>query len=190
MRIAVVDVDTLTRNWWVFLLRGLAGVLFGLITLFYPSISLLALVLVFGAYAFVDGVLAIVSAVRRHGDDRWWVLLLQGLAGIATGLVAAFWPGITALALLYLIAAWALVLGAFQIAAAIRLRKVMSHEWVLILAGAASVLLGIMLFLFPGPGALAVVLWIGASALVSGVLLVVLAFRLRSRMTVLHPRSA
>ena len=79
MRIAVVDVDTLTRNWWVFLLRGLAGILFGLITLFSPSISLLALVLVFGAYAFVDGVLAIMSAVRRHGEDRWWILLLQGL---------------------------------------------------------------------------------------------------------------
>ena len=189
MQIAVVDADTLTRNWWVFLLRGLTGILFGLITFFYPSISLVALVLVFGAYAFVDGVLAIVSAVRRHGEDRWWVVLLQGLAGIAAGLIAVFAPGITALVLLYLIAAWALVVGAFQIAAAIRLRKVINHEWVLILAGTASVLLGILLFLFPGPGALTVVLWIGAFALVSGVLLVVLAFRLRSRMTILQPRT-
>jgi uncharacterized membrane protein HdeD (DUF308 family) len=181
MRIAIVDVDTLVRNWWVFLLRGLAGILFGLVTFVAPGISLAALVLVFGAYAFADGVLAILSAIRRRGaSERWWVLLLEGLAGVAVGVATLFLPGITALALLYLIAAWALVTGAFEIAAAIRLRKAITGEWLLVLGGIASIAFGVLLILFPGPSALAVVLWIGAYALVIGVLFVALAFRLRS----------
>ena len=181
IHIAVVDVDTLVRNWWVVLLRGVAGIIFGLATFFAPGISLVALVLVFGAYAFADGILAIISAIRRRGEsDRWWVLLLEGLAGVAAGVITLFWPGITALALLYVIAAWALVTGGLEIAAAIRLRKVITGEWLLVLAGIASIALGILLVLFPGPGALALVFWIGAYALVSGVLFIVLAFRLRS----------
>jgi uncharacterized membrane protein HdeD (DUF308 family) len=188
--IAVIDVDTLVRNWWVVLLRGIAGVIFGVLTFFAPDISLVALVLLFGAYAFADGILAIVSAVRQRGSDRWWVLLLQGIAGVAAGIVTVLWPGITALALLYVIAAWALVIGGLEIAAAIRLRKVITGEWLLALAGIASVALGLLLVLFPGPGALALVLWIGAYALVSGVLLIVLAFRLRSWGKAHSPRMA
>ena len=181
IHIAVVDVDTLVRNWWVVLLRGVAGTIFGLVTFFAPGISLVALVLVFGAYAFADGILAIISAIRRRGEsDRWWVLLLEGLAGVGAGVITLLWPGITALALLYVIAAWALVTGGLEIAAAIRLRKVITGEWLLVLAAIASIALGILLVLFPGPGALALVLWIGAYALVSGVLFIALGFRLRS----------
>jgi uncharacterized membrane protein HdeD (DUF308 family) len=181
VRIAIVDVDTLVRNWWVVLLRGLAAIIFGLITFFAPEISLMVLVIVFGAYALVDGILAIVSAIRWRGEvNRWWVLLLEGLTGVAAGVVTFIWPGISALALLFVIAAWAVVTGALEIAAAIRLRKIIAGEWLLALIGIASVALGIMLALFPGPGALALVIWIGAYAMVTGVLLVVLAFRLRS----------
>jgi uncharacterized membrane protein HdeD (DUF308 family) len=181
MRVEIVDVDSLVRNWWVFLLRGLAGICFGLVTFFVPGISLAALVLVFGAYAFADGLLAIVTAIRRHGaGERWWVLLLEGLMGVAVALATLFWPGITALALLYLIAAWALVTGAFEIVAAIRLRKAITGEWLLVLSGVASLIFGVLLVLFPAAGALAVVLWIGAYALVYGALLVALAIRLRS----------
>jgi len=181
VRVEIIDVDTLARNWWIVLLRGLAGIVFGLITFFAPEISLAALVLVFGAYAFADGVLAIASAIRERGEGRhWWMLLLEGVMGIAAAAVTFFWPGITALALLYLIAAWALVTGGFEIAAAIRLRKIITGEWLLALIGVASIALGIMLALFPSAGALAVVIWIGAYALVSGVLLTILAFRLRS----------
>jgi short repeat uncharacterized protein DUF308 len=98
--LAVVDVDTLVRNWWVVALRGVAGILFGLIAVVAPGISLVALVLVFGAFAFADGVLAIVSAVRGRGvSDRWWVLLLQGLAGVAASVVTVVWPNLTTLAL-------------------------------------------------------------------------------------------
>jgi uncharacterized membrane protein HdeD (DUF308 family) len=163
IHIAVVDIGTLARNWWVVLLRGIAGVLFGLATFFAPGISLAALVLLFGAFAFADGLLAIVSAIRRRGSSsRWWMVLLHGLAGVAVGVVTVIWPDITALALVYLIAAWALVTGGLEIAAAIRLRKVILGEWLLILSGLAAVALGLVLVLFPGPGALALVLWIGA----------------------------
>ncbi|HEU4643641.1 MAG TPA: HdeD family acid-resistance protein [Gemmatimonadaceae bacterium] len=181
MRVPIVDVDTLVRNWWVVLLRGVAAILFGILTFLYPGISLAALVLLFGAWAFVDGVLAVASAVRRRKvSDRWWVLLLEGLAGIAAGVLTVFWPGITALALLYVIAAWALVTGVLEVVAAIRLRRVITGEWLLALAGIASVVLGVLLVLFPGVGALAVVLWIGAYAIVAGALLVALGLRLRA----------
>jgi uncharacterized membrane protein HdeD (DUF308 family) len=179
--IPVIDIDTLARNWWLLLLRGIAGIIFGVLTFFWPEISLVALVLLFGAFAFADGVFTFINGIReRRANERWWLLILQGLMGIGAGVVTLVWPGISALALLYVIAAWALVTGALEIAAAIRLRKVIEGEWLLALSGIASVLLGILLFVFPGPGALAVVLWIGAYALVSGVLLIVLAFRLRS----------
>ena len=179
--IAVIDVDTLARNWWVVLLRGVASIIFGLATLYAPGISAAALVLVFGAYAFADGILAIISAIRRRGaNDRWWVLLIEGLMGVTVGVVTLLWFEMSALALLYVIAAWALVTGGLEIAAAIRLRKVMTGEWLLVLSGIASVAFGVLLMLFPGAGALAVVLWIGAYALVSGALLIVFSFRLRS----------
>ena len=181
MRVPVIDVDSLSRNWWVIVLRGLAGMTFGLVTFFAPGISLAALVLVFGAYAFADGVLAIISAIRRErSGDRWWLLLLEGIAGIAAGVVTLLWPGITALVLLYVIAAWALVTGVLEIAAAIRLRKAIKGEWLLILSGILSVALGVMLVLWPGPGALALVIWIGAYAFVFGALLLALGLRLRS----------
>jgi uncharacterized membrane protein HdeD (DUF308 family) len=179
MRVPVVDLDSLSRNWWAVSLRGLAGILFGIITFFAPGISLAALVLLFGAYALMDGVLAIVTAVRRRGADRWWLLLLEGLVGIAAGVLTFLLPAITAIALLYVIAAWALVTGAFEIAAAIRLRKVISGEWLLALSGIFSIALGVLLVMFPGPGALAVVIWIGAYAFVFGALLFALGLRLR-----------
>ena len=167
MRVPVIDAGTLSRNWWLFLLRGLAGLIFGIITFIAPGISLAALVLLFGAYALVDGVFALWSAIRRRGQDRWWVLLLQGILGIAAGVLTLTLPAISALALLYVIAAWALVTGALEIAAAIRLRKVIAREWLLVLSGIASIVLGVLL-------------WIGAYALVTGALLVGLSFRLRS----------
>ena len=191
IHIAIVDVETLARNWWLVLLRGIAGIIFGVLTFVWPSLSLAALVIIFGAYALADGVLAIISAIRWRGEtERWWLILLEGLAGVAVGIITLFWPGITALALLYVIAAWALVTGALEIAAAIRLRNVIEGEWLLALSGIASVALGVLLALFPGPGALALVLWIGAFAIVSGALLIALAFKLRSWAKSSSPRMA
>ena len=183
MRVLVIDVDTLARNWWLFLLRGIAGIVFGVITFFAPGISLAALVLLFGAYALADGVFAIWSAIRRHGEDRWWLLTLQGLLSIAAAVVTVLWPGITALVLLYVVAAWALVTGVLEIAVAIRLRKAIPNEWLLVVSGIASVVLGVLLAANPALGALVVVLWIGAYALVSGAMLVALSLRLRRERT-------
>jgi len=171
----------LSRNWGWIALRGLAAVVFGLLTLFDPSISLTALVLLWGAYAFVDGIFAIVSAVRdRRQEPHWVSLLVTGIAGVVAGLLTFFVPGITALVLLYFIAAWALITGIAEIVAAVRLRRVITGEWMLALAGLLSAIFGVFLFAFPGAGALTVVLWIGAYAFVLGIVLLVLAFRLRA----------
>ena len=191
--VAIVDIDTLIRNWWVFLVRGLMGIVFGVVTFFQPGLSLAALVLLFGAYAFADGIFAIVSAIRRRtGSEPWWVLLLEGIAGIAAGVMTLVWPGLTAIVLLYVIAAWALATGIFEIAAAIRLRKIINDEWLLVLSGVASIALGVFLMALPGPGALALIIWIGAAAFVSGIMFVVLSLRLRSwgRTHPSHPQHA
>ena len=180
MRVPIIDVDTLSRNWWLVVLRGVLGIAFGIITFVAPAISLAALVLLFGAYAFADGVFAIASAVhRRVTTERWWILLLEGLVGIGAGLVTLFLPGITALVLLYIIAGWAVATGILELVAAVRLRKEIKHEWLLALSGIASVAFGVLIALFPGAGALALVIWIGAYAFVFGALLVALGFRLR-----------
>jgi uncharacterized membrane protein HdeD (DUF308 family) len=171
--------ETLAHNWWVVLLRGLAAIAFGLIALAVPGITLAFLVIVFAVYALTDGVLAIVSAVRHRAADRWWMLLLEGIAGLAVGVLTLIWPGVTAMALLYLIAAWAIVTGVLEIVAAVQLRKAIHGEWLLALAGVASVALGVLLAVFPGPGALAVVMWIGIYAIIAGASLVGLSLRLR-----------
>lgn len=171
----------LAHNWWTLLLRGLLAVSFGILTFIYPGLTLIVLAMLFGAYALIDGIFAIIAAVSApKGQARWWVTLIEGIVGIVVGVLTFIWPGITALGLLYLIAAWAIVTGAFEIAAAIRLRKQITGEWLLILSGIASVLFGVLLAAKPGPGALAVAWLIGAYAIVFGVLFIVLSFRLRS----------
>jgi uncharacterized membrane protein HdeD (DUF308 family) len=172
----------LARNWWALVLRGLAAILFGVLAFAWPGITLFVLVLFFGAYMLVDGIFAIVAAVRAAGEeDRWWLLLVQGILGVLAGLVAIFWPGLTALALLYFIAAWAIVTGIMEIVAAIRLRREIEGEWALALSGALSVLFGVLLVVLPAPAGLLSLVWlIGAYAVATGVLLLILAFRVRS----------
>jgi uncharacterized membrane protein HdeD (DUF308 family) len=145
-----------------------------------PGITLAALIILFGAFALVDGFFSIWAALaNRRGEPHWVALLLAGLAGIAIGVLTFLMPSITALILLYFIAAWAIIRGAAEIAMAIQLRKVLTGEWLLALAGIVSVLFGVFLVMFPGPGALAVVLWIGIWAAILGVVVIALAFRLR-----------
>jgi uncharacterized membrane protein HdeD (DUF308 family) len=173
-------VQGLARNWWVVALQGLAAILFGVLTLINPAISLATLILFFGAYALVDGVFGIVASVsRRRSEPRWLALLLSGILGVAIGIATLLMPGVTALVLLYIIAGWAVIRGIMEIAAAIQLRKVITGEFWLILAGILSVTFGVLLFVFPGSGALAVALWIGAFATVFGIALIALALRLR-----------
>ncbi|HWA74717.1 MAG TPA: HdeD family acid-resistance protein [Polyangiaceae bacterium] len=181
MRIPISEAEVWTVSWWSLVLRGLAGVAFGVLSFLAPSISLAALVLCFGAYAFVDGVFAIVLALRKpERGGRWWALLLQGIIGIAAGVATLFLPLVTALALVYLVATWAIVTGALEIVTAVRLRKIIEGEWLLGLTGLLSVALGVSLALFPGPGALALVIWIGAYAVLSGAILITLGIRARS----------
>jgi uncharacterized membrane protein HdeD (DUF308 family) len=171
----------LARNWWAVGLRGLIAILFGLAALFWPGITLFAPVFLFGVYALVDGVLSIVAAFRAaEHHTRWWPLLLVGLAGIAAGLLTFFYPGVTAIALLYIIAAWAIVTGILEIIAAFQLHREISNEWLLGLSGLAAVIFGILATLMPGAGALAIVWLIGIYAVIFGVLQLWLAYRLRN----------
>jgi len=170
----------ITRYWWLVALRGAAAVLFGVACILWPGLSLLVLVLLFGAYALVDGIFAIGAAIAtggRHG--RWWGLLIEGIVGVGAGILTFVFPGITAFALLILIAAWAIVTGVLEVVAAIRLRQEMGNEVLLVLSGIASVLFGAILFAAPTAGALAVVWLIGAYSLIAGLLLLVLGFKLR-----------
>jgi uncharacterized membrane protein HdeD (DUF308 family) len=168
---------TLTANWWALAVRGLVAVLFGLLTFFLPGITLVTLVLLFGAYALVDGVFNVIAFFRVASHQ--WALLVEGVVGILAGLLTFAWPAITAFALLYLIAFWAILTGVLEIVADIRLRKTIANEWLLLLMGFLSLLFGLLILFAPGTGALAIVLWIGAYALVFGVFLLALAFRLR-----------
>jgi uncharacterized membrane protein HdeD (DUF308 family) len=173
--------DVLARNWGWIALRGVAALIFGVLTFFNPVITLATLVLLFGAYALVDGVFTVVSAVaNRRGEAHWLSLLISGVVGIALGVLTFLTPRITALILLYFVAGWAIIIGVSQIVAGIRLRKVITGEWLLVLAGVLSLVFGLLLFVSPGAGALAVALWIGAYAAVLGVVLIALALRLRS----------
>jgi uncharacterized membrane protein HdeD (DUF308 family) len=174
-------VQVLARNWWVLALRGFAAIIFGLIALLVPRFTLLALVSVFGAYSLVDGVFAAASAVRAaETHHRWGWLLVEGVAGSLAGLTACLWPGITAAVLLYLIAAWALVTGVLEVLAGFTLRGHLLNEWMLVLGGVASVIFGVLLILQPVAGLLAVTWLIGLYALIFGVLMLVLAFRIRA----------
>jgi uncharacterized membrane protein HdeD (DUF308 family) len=172
-------VHALAKNWWLLLLRGIAAIIFGLLAFVWPGLTLLTLILFYGAFALVDGVLAIVAAIAGGAPaPRWW-LAIVGLLGIAAGLLTFLMPGLSALVLLFFIAGWAIATGVFQIIGAIRLRKEIDNEWLLILSGVISVLFGIGVMLAPGAGALALVWVIGTYAVITGALLVALAFRLK-----------
>lgn len=174
-------VMVLARNWWALVLRGFFDVLFGIAAFVWPGITLAVLVLLYGAFALVDGSFAIAAVlVGRTRGMPSWALLVEGLAGIAVGAITFFWPGITQLALLFLIAAWAVVTGVFEIVAAVRLRKEIRGEWLLALSGVLSVAVGVALVVNPGAGLLAISWMIGTYAIIFGVLFIVLGFRLRS----------
>jgi len=172
-------VHALAKNWWLLLLRGIAAIIFGVLAFAWPGITLLTLILFYGAFALVDGVLAIIAAITGGAPaPRWW-LVIVGLLGIAAGLLTFLMPGLSALVLLFFIAGWAIATGVFQIIGAIQLRKEIDNEWFLILGGIISVLFGIGVMLAPGAGALALIWVIGTYAMIIGVLFVALAFRLK-----------
>lgn len=171
--------DGLARNWWLILLRGILAVIFGLLTFAWPGLTLFTLVMFYGAYALVDGVFSLAAAVTKGPPaPRWW-LAIVGLLGIGAGIVTLMWPQVTGIALLYLIAAWAIVSGVFQIIGAFRLRKEIEDEWLLALSGLVSVVFGALILANPGAGALGVAFAIGAFAVLFGVLQIALSLRLK-----------
>ncbi|MCW5852054.1 MAG: HdeD family acid-resistance protein [Anaerolineae bacterium] len=169
----------MSRNWWALALRGLAAVLFGVATFIWPNVSLAVLVAVFGAYALVDGIFATFTAVSHTKAPYWWVLLLEGLVSIGAGVFTFVRPDITTVALLWVIATWAIGTGIFEVIGAIQLRKEIEGEWMLGLSGVLSVVCGVLLIMQPQAGALAVLWIIGSYAVIFGGLELALAFRMR-----------
>ena len=169
---------TLARHWWLVLLRGVVAVLFGLMAFTLPGLTLFSLVLLWGAYAFADGILALGAAFGAHRNATAAWLVLVGLLGLAAGVMTLFWPHITALVLLLLIASYAIVRGVVEIVGAIHLRRHIDNEWALILGGVLSVLFGIVLLVRPATGALALLWVIGLYAILFGCAEIALSYRL------------
>lgn len=171
--------DALARNWWLILLRGICAVIFGILTFIWPGLTLLTLVLFYGAFSLLDGVFSIAAAVKGGAAiPRWWLALL-GVLGIGVGVITLLWPQITGVVLLMFIAGWAIASGVLQIYGAISMRKEIEGEWLLIASGILSVIFGVFLIMFPGAGALSLALVIGAFAVAYGILIIGFSLRLK-----------
>lgn len=171
----------LARNWWAMLVRGLCGIVFGILAFVVPGAALASLVVIYGVYMLIDGVFAMVAGFRAAAHhERWSLLLLEGVIDIAAGLVALLLPGITVVVFVILLAAWAVVSGIALMVASMRLH--LTHgRWLMLIAGLLSVVWGVLLYLMPLVGALVLTWWVGAYALVFGAMLIGLAVQLRRR---------
>jgi uncharacterized membrane protein HdeD (DUF308 family) len=170
----------LAKNWWALVLRGIVGLVLGVVAFTRPVMTIAVLVSLFGAYALLDGALSIIAAWRAsRSHEPWGPFLVEGIVGIGIGLATFFWPGVTLLILLLMIATWAVLKGVFEVLAAIRLRKLITGEWLLALGGIMSILFGVIVFSAPLVGAVALSLWVGSYAFVFGVVLIALGLRLR-----------
>ena len=177
---------TMSDHWWVVLLRGILGILFGVMAYTWPGLTVIILVTIWGAYAFVDGIVELVAGIR----GKWGSLILLGVLGIAAGIIAFLRPGLTALALLWVLAFWAIIAGIMQISAAIRLRKEVQGEWLWILSGILTIALGVLFLARPGEGILSVTWLIATLAIVWGILLVMLSFKLKGLKGRMTPATA
>lgn len=181
--------SNIVGNWWGWVLRGVAGIVFGILAFAWPGITVASLVILFGAYAMVDGILHVIAAFRGTLPIPRWLLALQGIAGIIAGLFAFFVPLATALALTILIGAWALVTGALKLGLAIRMRHHIRRMWLVTASAILSIVFGILLMMAPIAGALALAIWAGAFAIIFGVLLISFGIHLRRHTIVLEPTA-
>ena len=180
MTFGVSGTVEIARWWWTFIIRGIVAIAFGVLAFLAPAWGIAVLVALFGAWALIDGVTGLVGGIRSRGRDRsWWLSILEGIVGIVAGVFAFLFPVLAAGALIFIIAAWAIVTGVFEIVAAIRLRDQIRGEFWLGLAGVASILSGVVIYLFPAAGALSIVWLIGSFAIAFGVFLLILGWRLR-----------
>jgi uncharacterized membrane protein HdeD (DUF308 family) len=174
----------LARNWWALLIRGIAAVLFGVLAFVWPNETIFVLVILFGAYAFVDGIFALISAIRAaEAKQRWWPFLLEGIVGLVIAAIVVFHPSVAALALYFTIAIWAIITGILEIVAAVQLRKLLPNEIWLIISGVLSIAFGVLLFVFPQYGFQTVIFLIGFYAIFFGIVMIVFSFRLRRHAT-------
>jgi uncharacterized membrane protein HdeD (DUF308 family) len=171
-------VQALANKWWAFLIRGLAGVIFGILALVYPGSAIIALTILFGAYAFVDGVFALTAAFTGVAGSRWWALLLEGILGLVVAFIVWTQPLYSTVVLVYAVAFWAVITGIIEIIAGFQLRDVINNEWLYILAGVVSIIFGILVFRDVDAGAVAIAWTIGIYAIIFGVMQLGLAFRL------------
>jgi uncharacterized membrane protein HdeD (DUF308 family) len=170
----------LTRNWWLVALRGLLAILFGAVAFIWPGLTWLVLILMFGVYAILDGIFAMISGVvQSRYSPRWWVFLVEGFISLVAGVIVLAQPGLAGIALVVVIAVWAVLTGLLEVIAAIRLRREIRDEWMLGFGGFLSIMLGLLMLFQPGAGGLVITLMVGAYALIFGILLVALSFRLR-----------
>jgi uncharacterized membrane protein HdeD (DUF308 family) len=184
----VSTLHVLARNWWALLIRGIAAVIFGILAFIWPGATIFAIGVLFGAYALVDGIFAIVAAVRAaEAHQRWWPFLIEGIVGIVIAAITFYDIRITLLALYFTIAAWAFLTGIFEIVAAVQLRKVVANEIWLIIGGIASIVFGILMIWFPLAGFLTIIWLIGAYAIIFGVIMIALSLRLRGHV---HPTAS
>lgn len=173
-------IHQLAKYWWLVVLRGVLAVLFAVLAFIWPAITLSILVIFLGAYLFVDGIFSLVHGFRiMKTDSHWWALVLEGLIGVIAGLIALFSPGVTALFLVVLVAIWSVVTGILEIILAIRLRKEITNEWMLVLAGVLSLVFGILLFIQPLTGVVVISWWLGFYALFFGIFLITVGIRLK-----------
>ncbi len=176
-----INAQDSSRTWWMLALRGVLSIILGLVALLAPGIALFAFITVFAVYAVLDGIVAVFVALRERGAlRRWGLVLAEGILSILAGIFAFVYPGETAIILLYIVAAWAIITGIMEIAAVFMIRGSMAQEWSLAIAGILSVLFGIILFIRPGIGLLSILWLVGIYAIVFGVLFIVRAFQLRS----------
>ncbi len=184
-------INMIARKWWLYVARGVLAIMFGFLALILPEQTMVALVLLFGVYALVDGIFSLFAGIATYRYfERWWAVLLEGIAGIMVGILTFINPNATGLVLLYFIAAWAVVTGIFEIVAAIQLRRLIVGEWAMILSGLLSIALGVLLFVFPGAGVVSLVWMIGIYAILFGITLIILAIRLRGLWHELESASA
>lgn len=177
--VVVVEKSFMVTRWWVHLIRGILAIIFGIIAISWPSITLEILVILFGVYAIVAGFIALVISIFGRGD-RWWILLIEGLIGIAIGIIVFSWPIATVQFIMVLVALWAILMGVFELIAALKLREILPDDWLLALIGILSILFGVVVFIWMGAALMFLILLFGFYALFMGVMLTVLSFRLRT----------
>ena len=185
-------IGTMVRSWWLFGIRGVAAIVFGILAFVWPGTTLAVLVLLFGAYALVDGISLLIALARGDALARQhaWAVAVMGVLGIGAGIVTFFWPALTALTLLYIVAFWSIAVGVFQIAAAIELRKEMEGEFWFGLGGLASVVFGALLIAFPGSGLISLTWLVGLWAIAFGVTSIGLSYRLHQVSQVVNRQPA